>query len=62
MKHCSGLVALLAVVAAVLIGAQAAGAGDAHGGKGVVFVQTNQPAGNQIVVYDQAGDGTLPIA
>jgi len=62
MKHCSGLVALLAVVAAVLIGAQAAGAGDAHGGKGVVFVQTNQPAGNQIVVYDQAGDGTLSPA
>ena len=62
MKHCSGLVALLAVVAAALIGAQAAGAGDAHGGKGVVFVQTNQPAGNQIVVYDQAGDGTLSPA
>ncbi|HMC71488.1 MAG TPA: beta-propeller fold lactonase family protein, partial [Mycobacteriales bacterium] len=62
MKHRSGLFALLAVVAAALVGAQAAGADDAHGGKGVVFVQTNQPAGNQIVAYDQAGDGTLSAA
>src|SRR5205823_2113750 len=43
-------------------GAQAANADDAHGGKGVVFVQTNQPTGNQIVVYDRADDGTLSPA
>jgi 6-phosphogluconolactonase (cycloisomerase 2 family) len=62
MKHRSVLVALLAALAAALVGAQAAGADDGHGGKGVVFVQTNQPAGNQIVVYDQAADGTLSPA
>ena len=61
MKHRSGLVALLAVIAAALVGAQAAYGAATHG-KGVVFVQTNQPAGNQIVVYDQAGDGTLSPA
>ena len=58
MKHRSGLVALLVVVTAALVGAQAAYGDETHG-KGVVFVQTNQPAGNEIVVYDQAVDGTL---
>ncbi len=62
MKHRSVLIALLAAFAAVLVGAQAANADDAHGVKGVVFVQTNQPAGNEVVVYDQAADGTLSPA
>src|SRR6184192_4038704 len=61
MKHRSVLIALLAALAAALVGAQAARA-DAQGGKGVVFVQTNQPTGNQIVVYDRADDGILSPA
>jgi 6-phosphogluconolactonase (cycloisomerase 2 family) len=28
----------------------------------LVFVQTNNPAGNQVLVYDQAADGTLTLA
>jgi 6-phosphogluconolactonase (cycloisomerase 2 family) len=56
MKHRSVLLALLVALAAALIGAQASYAGH---GTGVVFVQTNQPAGNEIAVYDQAADGTL---
>jgi 6-phosphogluconolactonase (cycloisomerase 2 family) len=60
MKHRSGLIALLAALAAALIGAQATAAAD--GGKRVVFVQTNQPGGNQIAVYDRARDGTLSPA
>ncbi len=59
MKHRSVLIALLAALAAALVGAQAANADGAHGAKGVVFVQTNQLAGNEVVVYDQAADGTL---
>ncbi len=62
MKHRSGLIALLAALAAVLIGAQATSAGAAQEGKRAVFVQTNQPAGNQIAVYDRAADGTLSSA
>jgi 6-phosphogluconolactonase (cycloisomerase 2 family) len=62
MKHRSVFIALFAILAAALIGAQAAGADDGHGGKGVVFVQTNQAAANQIAVYDQAADGTLSAA
>ena len=62
MKHRSGLIALLAVLAAGLIGAQATSAGAADTGRRAVFVQTNQPAGNQIAVYDQAADGTLSPA
>ena len=62
MKHRSVLIALLAALAAALVGAHAARADDAQGGKGVVFVQTNQPTGNQIVVYDRADDGILSPA
>lgn len=61
MKHRSGLVVLLAALVA-LIGAQASNAGGGHDGKRVVFVQTNQAAGNQIVVYDRAHDGSLSLA
>jgi 6-phosphogluconolactonase (cycloisomerase 2 family) len=53
------LLALLVALAAALIGAQASHAGDS---RGVVFVQTNQPGGNEIAVYDQAADGTLSAA
>jgi hypothetical protein len=27
-----------------------------------VFIQTNNPAGNQVLVYDRADDGTLTLA
>src|SRR4029453_6661388 len=52
----------LAFPAAPLFGPQATNAAAADGGKRVVFVQTNQPAGNQIAVYDRAHDGTLSPA
>ena len=58
------LAAVLAALAVVLVGAQASQAGPGHGkahgpGKGLVFVQTNEPTGNRIAVYDQRRDGTL---
>ena len=33
-----------------------------HGNDHVVFVQTDDPAGNQVVAYDRASDGTLTFA
>jgi 6-phosphogluconolactonase (cycloisomerase 2 family) len=64
MKHRPALAALLTATALALVGAQAAAAHAAHrhGHKHVVFVQTNQPTGNQIAVYDRASDGTLSLA
>jgi 6-phosphogluconolactonase (cycloisomerase 2 family) len=62
-------VSVLVVAVAALFGVPAASAHDGHGhrkGTGkdaqVVFVQTNQVSGNQIVVYDRADDGTLTPA
>jgi hypothetical protein len=59
----------LAILAALaLVGAQAASArGGAglhghHGSRGVVFVQTNEPGGNEIDVFDQGSDGRLTLA
>jgi 6-phosphogluconolactonase (cycloisomerase 2 family) len=60
-----------AILLSVLAGAVAfAAAAHAQSGAGtpksatasVVFVQTNEPAGNNIVVYDRAGDGQLTRA
>jgi 6-phosphogluconolactonase (cycloisomerase 2 family) len=63
MKHRPVLVALLAVLALALVGAQApsanGGHGRHHGAKNVVFVQTNELTGNQIAVYDRGFDGRL---
>jgi 6-phosphogluconolactonase (cycloisomerase 2 family) len=65
MRHRSLLVALL-VALATLIGAGATSANDGgedgHGNKNLVFVQTNQPDGNQIVVYNRDRDGQLTPA
>jgi hypothetical protein len=61
MKHRLLLAVVLATAAAALIGAGAASAGD-HAARNAVFVQANQASGNQIVVYDRAGDGTLTRA
>src|SRR2546423_3201058 len=49
--------ALAAAIASA--GAQAA---SADVGSGAVFVQTNEPSGNRIVVYDRASDGHLTAA
>lgn len=60
--HVRAALAGLAVIGA-FVGAQAARAaakGDRAGN--AVFVQTNDPAANQIVVYDRAADGTLTQA
>jgi 6-phosphogluconolactonase (cycloisomerase 2 family) len=58
--------ATLASLAAALVPVQAAYPGDraAHGAAAadVVFVQTNEPAGNRIVVFDRGGDGRLTRA
>jgi 6-phosphogluconolactonase (cycloisomerase 2 family) len=43
-------------------GAASAGCGCSHGGRDAVFVQTDNPLGNQIVAYRRAEDGTLSWA
>jgi 6-phosphogluconolactonase (cycloisomerase 2 family) len=50
--------AFAALVAAALLGAQGASADDRRGDD-LVFVQTNEPTGNQIVVFEREKDGTL---
>jgi 6-phosphogluconolactonase (cycloisomerase 2 family) len=63
MRYRSVLAAMLVVLAAALAGAQVAYAKGGHGRHAkVVFVQTNEPAGNQIVVYDRGADGRLSQA
>jgi 6-phosphogluconolactonase (cycloisomerase 2 family) len=64
MTYRPTLLALLAVVAFALVGAQAATARGGHArhdgdGKSVVFVQTNELNGNRIAVYDRRHDGRL---
>src|SRR6266516_991067 len=57
------LAILAAVSALALVGAQSALAHGHHGGRGgVVFVQTNEPSGNQIDVFDRGSDGRLTLA
>ena len=54
---------LLIAAAAALVAAQAVYADAGSGGNGnkasAVFVQTNEPGGNRIVVYDRGADGLL---
>src|SRR3954468_2646952 len=54
------------VVATVLIASSAAASAeprrDDRGTDHAVFVQTNDPAGNSIVVFDRSHDGTLTLA
>lgn len=63
MKRRPVLALLLAVLAAAFAAAPAV-AVSVHDGhtSPVVFVQTNEPSGNHIVVYDRAGDGQLTRA
>ena len=60
MRHRPALVILLIAFVA-LAGGQSASARKGSS-KGAVFVQTNELAGNRIVVYDRAEDGTLTPA
>jgi 6-phosphogluconolactonase (cycloisomerase 2 family) len=65
--HRPVLAALLSAFVFAAVGAQSALASarqHGHNGRGrnVVFVQTNQPGGNAIVVYDRAHDSTLSQA
>lgn len=53
------VVAIAAFVVAAAVPAQAARAQSTTAGGGVVFVQSNDPAGNAIDVFDRNGDGTL---
>src|SRR2546429_247148 len=54
------LAILAAVSALALVGAQSALAYGHHGGRGgVVFVQTNEPGGNQIDVLNPGGTGIV---
>jgi 6-phosphogluconolactonase (cycloisomerase 2 family) len=63
MRYRPVLAALLLALAAALVGTQASHAKSGHGRHGkVVFVQTNEPAGNRIVVYDRGADGRLSEA
>jgi 6-phosphogluconolactonase (cycloisomerase 2 family) len=55
-----GLSAFIAPVVAAH--AAAAAPPSPNGARHVVFVQTDNVAGNQVVAYDRAGDGTLSLA
>lgn len=61
MTYRGCIAALLASLAGMMV-APAAGAQSTAGTPGVVFVQTNQSGGNQIVVYDTASNGRLSRA
>jgi hypothetical protein len=53
---------MTAAAVVVIAGPASAAAADQHfpgGAGGVVFVQTDNTAGNQVVAYDRSGDGTL---
>jgi 6-phosphogluconolactonase (cycloisomerase 2 family) len=56
-----GLSAFAAPIAAGALG-PAPGPNFGGGGQHPVFVQTDNVAGNQVVAYDRAGDGTLTLA
>ena len=56
-----GLSAFAAPIAAGASG-PASGPGFGGGGQHPVFVQTDNVAGNQVVAYDRAANGTLTLA
>jgi hypothetical protein len=65
MKHRSIVAPLVAALALALVGAGAAAAGNGDGGQkagGVVFAQTNELTGNNVVVFDRNAEGTLTRA
>jgi len=74
MRHAALLVLVAALAALAGAGAaypshghgngngQGRGQGDGHGHGSVVWIQTNEPIGNRIVVFDRADDGSLTQA
>jgi 6-phosphogluconolactonase (cycloisomerase 2 family) len=63
MLRTSHLSVVLGLLVAALAAAGAASARPHPGAAGqVVYVQTNEPGGNHVVVFDRAGDGTLSRA
>jgi 6-phosphogluconolactonase (cycloisomerase 2 family) len=61
----AGFTVLATVAAAALAGpasAASAATEHVHGTGSVLFVQTDNTAGNQVVAYDRAGNGTLSLA
>jgi 6-phosphogluconolactonase (cycloisomerase 2 family) len=62
MRNIRMVVLVLSLGALMLTGAQAAAAESVAGAGSVVFVQTNEPAGNRVVVYDVAAGGGLTRA
>lgn len=56
---CVGVVALLGAVPAQAKGGKGKAYGKGKNRTGVAFTQTNDPAGNQVVVYKRAANGTL---
>jgi DNA-binding beta-propeller fold protein YncE len=56
-----GAAVMTAAAVTVIAGPAGAAVADQHfpGGGGVVFVQTDNTAGNQVVAYDRSADGTL---
>ena len=58
----TALAVLAAVGALALVGAAPAFAQGNDGPRGVVFVQTNEPSGNKIDVFDRGSDGRLSLA
>ncbi|MGA7420020.1 MAG: hypothetical protein WBW80_18655, partial [Acidimicrobiales bacterium] len=57
-----GLATAFSVSAASTAGASTPEGSFVNGGHNVVFVQTDNPAGNQVVAYDRAGNGSLTLA
>jgi hypothetical protein len=65
MKHSARFAAVsgIAVAATALLGGTSLAATQSAGSSaGEVFVQTDNPSGNAIVVYDRSSDGTLKQA
>src|SRR5664280_2018502 len=62
MKAFTRLSAVAFVAAAVLAGVGGAASALAAGTEHTLFVQTDNTAGNQVVAYDRANDGTLTQA
>jgi 6-phosphogluconolactonase (cycloisomerase 2 family) len=62
MKHRTTLAVMLAVLTATLVGAENAFADPGEGHGKVVFVQTNELAGNRILVFDRGHHGQLTPA
>jgi 6-phosphogluconolactonase (cycloisomerase 2 family) len=64
MKHVTSLLVLITTILVALVSAQAAYTDDGHrdrdeGREQLVFVQTNEPSGNRIIVFERERNGRL---